>query len=170
MRDIDERHRHRAGLLNLDSIGWSAYVIGLLYSLLGLRSQGALIGAVGLGLVLIFYLRSPLNDLLALDYPKYERAGIGLALAFGLFLFVRLANIAFLFIGAIFFLWGCVSLKRRKIYVGREWRLEDRTCYTRSDHPVRYWLLTLLILSFGIFLLVSLLLTDLWLVYKMRRR
>jgi len=170
MRDIDERRRNRAGLLNLDSIGWSAYVIGLLSSLFGFRSQGALIGAVGLGLVVIFYLRSPLNDLLALDFPKYERVGVGLAVVFGLFLFVRLGNIALVCLGAFFFLWGCVSLKRRKIYVGREWRLEDRTCYTRSDHPVRYWLLTLLFLSFGIFILVCSLLTNLWLVYEMRRR
>jgi hypothetical protein len=154
----------------LDSIGGVVYLIGLLSSLLGFRSQGALIGAVGLGLVVVFYLRDPLNDLLALDHPKYERVGVGIALVFGLFLLVRLGNIALLCIGAIFFLWGCVSLKRRKIYIGREWRLEDRTCYTRSDHPVRYWLLTLLFLSFGIFLLVYLLLTNLWHVYEMRRR
>jgi len=170
MRDIDERRRNRAGLLNLDSIGWSAYVIGLLSSLFGFRSQGASIGAVGLGLVVIFYLRSPLNDLLALDYPKYKRVGIGLAVVFGLFLFVRLGNIALVCLGAIFFLWGCVSLKSRKIYVGREWRLEENTCHSRSDHPVRYWFWTLFHLSLGIFLLVYVLLTDLWLVSEMRRR
>src|SRR5215510_5077589 len=170
MRDIDERRRNRPDLLNLDSIGWSAYVIGLLSSLFGYRSQGALIGAVGLGLVIIFYLRSPLNDLLALDHPKMVRGGIVLAVVFGLFLFVRLGNIASLFIGAIFFLWGCVCLKRRKIYVGGAWRLEDNTCYSRSDHPVRYWLWTLFHLSLGIFLLVYVLLTDLWLVSEMRRR
>ena len=170
MRDIDEIRRNRAGILNLDSIGWFAYVIGLLSSLFGYRSQGALIGAVGLGLVVIFYLRSPLNDLLALDYPKYKRVGIGLAVVFGLFLLVRLGNTALMCLGAILFLWGCISLKRRKIYVGRNWRIEDNTCHSRSDHPVRYWLWTLFYLSFGIFLLVYALLTDLWLVYEMRRR
>jgi len=170
MRDIDERRRNRPDLLNLDSIGWSVYVIGLLSSLFGFRSQGALIGAVGLGLVIIFYLRSPLNDLLALDHPKTVRVGIWLVVVFFLFQFVRLGNISLLCIGAIFFLWGCVCLKRRKIYVGGAWRLEDNTCYSRSDHPVRYWLWTLFHLSFGIFLLVYLLLTNLWLVYEMRRR
>src|SRR5262245_21765294 len=170
MRDIDERRRNRGSLLNLDSIGWFGYVIGLLSSLFGYRSYGAVIGAVVLGLVVIFYLRSPLNDLLSLDYPKTVRVGIVLEVVFGLFLFVRLGHIAGLFLGAAFFLWGCVCLKRRKIYVGGAWRLEDNTCYSRSDHPVRYWLWTLFYLSFGIFLLVYLLLTNLWVVYEMRRR
>ena len=169
MRDIDERRRNRPDLLNLDSIGWSAYVIGLLSSLFGFRSQGALIGAVGLGLVIIFYLRSPLNDLLALD-PKKERLNVGLAVVFGLFLLVRLTGIAFLCIGAFFFLHGCVSLKGRKIYIGSAWRLVDRTCYTQATHPFRYWLWTLFYLSFGNFLLVFLLLTNLWVVYEMRGR
>src|SRR5215510_8084764 len=167
MRDIDERRRNRAGLLNLDSIGWFAYVIGLLSSLFGFRSQGALIGAVGLGLVIIFYLRSPLNDLLALDHPKTLRVGIWLVVALFLFQFVRLVNISVFCIGAISFLWGCVSLKLRKIYVRRQWRLEDCTCHSQSDHPVRYWLWTLFYLSLGIVLLVYLLLTDLWLISEM---
>jgi len=145
-------------------------VIGLLSSLFGHRSQGALIGAVGLGLVTILYLRSPLNDLLALDHPKTVRVGVWMVVVFFLFQFVRLGNISLLCIGAIFFLWGCVSLKRRKIYVGRSWRLEDNTCHSQSDQPVRYWLWTLFHLSLGIFLLVYLLLTNLWLIYEMRRR
>ena len=170
MQEIDEVHRNRFSLRKLDSIGWSGYVVGLLSSLFGFGSHGALIGAVGLGLVIIFYLRSPLNDLLALDYPKQERVNVGLAVVFIVFLFVRLGNIAVLCIGAFFFLHGCVSLKGRKIYIGSAWRLEDRTCYTQATHPFRYWVLTLFYLSFGIFLLVYLLSTNLWLVYEMRRR
>ena len=144
-------------------------MIGLISSLFGFRSQGALIGAVGLGLVIIFYLRSPLNDLLALD-PKKERVNVGLVVVTIVFLFVRLTGIAFLCIGAFLFLHGCVSLKGRKIYIGSAWRLEDRTCYTQATHPFRYWSWTLFYLSFGIFLLVYLLLTNLWHIYEMRRR
>ncbi|HKQ89547.1 MAG TPA: hypothetical protein VJZ77_02610 [Blastocatellia bacterium] len=169
MREIDGRQQNRGAFLNLDSIGLFAYVIGLLSSLFGFRSQGALIGAVGLGLVIIFYLKSPLNDLLALDYRKQERVNIGLAVVFVVFLFARWASIVVFCIGALFFLHGCVSLKGRKIYIGSAWRLEDRTCYTQATHPFRYWLWTLFYLSIGVFLLVYLLLTNLWIISEMRR-
>jgi hypothetical protein len=160
MRDIDERRRNLSGLLNLDSIGWFGYVIGLLSSLFGFRSHGALIGAVGLGLVIIFYLRSPLNDLFALEFSTRERLNIGSLVAFIILLFLKFVGIALLCLGANFFLYGCLSLKRHKIYLGSAWRIEDRTCYTRSDRAFRYWLSTLGLLSLGIILLVSPLLMN----------
>src|SRR5262245_61186560 len=165
MHEIDEGQQNQRGLLKLDLIGWSGYVIGLLTSVLGFRPHGALIGAVGLVLVLIFYLKSPLNDLLALEFSTRERLNIGLLLAFIILLFLKFKGIAVLCLGANFFLYGCLSLKRHKIYLGGAWRLEDRTCYTRSDHAFRYWLWTSGLLLFGIILLVSPLLMNAWFVY-----
>jgi hypothetical protein len=165
MQEIDERRRNRFSPLKSDSIGWSGYVIGLLTSLLGFGSHGALIGAIGLGLVVVFYLRTPMNDLLALEFSTHDRVNIGLGVVFVILLFLKFKGFAVLCLGAIFFLYGCLSLKRNKIYLGSAWRLEDRTCYARSDHTFRYWLWTSGYLLLGVLCLVSPLLINEWFAY-----
>jgi hypothetical protein len=166
MKEVDVKRRDMSGDLQFDVMGWAGYAAGLVVSLLGYKASGAVIGGLSLALVIGFYLRKPVNDCFALGHRRQEKLNVVLLLSFFVLLLVRFAGIAYLCLGANFFLWGCLGLKTQKIYVGSEWRLEERACYTKTAHPIRYWLWTVLALTLGAILLVAPLWKNMWFLYK----
>jgi hypothetical protein len=162
MNEAINNKQNPVGYTQLDLVGWSGYVIGFLLSIWGRHQTGALIAAIGLLWVILFYSRKAVNDLLRLAYKTREQINIVLLISFIILLFLKFRGVAALCLGANFFLYGCLSLKGQKIYVGRQWRLEDRDCYTRNANPGYYWMYTLLFLVLGYILLISPLLLNRW--------
>jgi hypothetical protein len=165
MNKLSEHKQIPIRFLQLDLLGWAGYLIGCFLSIWGRHQTGALLAAIGLVLVIVVYAQKVENDLLSLSYETREMINIILLITFAILLFLRLRGIAAICIGANFFFYGCLSLKGQKIYVGKQWRLEDRDCYTRNANPGYYWLWTLFFLVFGYVLLILPVLMNRWGTY-----
>jgi hypothetical protein len=166
MNEGIDNKQNPVGYTQLDLVGWAGYVIGCLLSISGRHHTGALIAAVGLILVNIFYSQKAANDILRLAYTTRVQIDIVLLIAFIiLFIFLKFRIIAALCLGADFFLYGCLSLKEQKIYVGRQWRIEKRHCYTRNVNPGYYWMYTLFCFVLGYILLIIPLSLNVWVAY-----
>jgi hypothetical protein len=165
MNESSANKQNPIGFTQLDLLGWIGYVIGCFLSIWGKHQTGALLAATGLILVIVFYAQKAANDLLGLAYESGEYLNIVLAIAFFILLFLKFKGIAAICLGAIFFLHGCLSLKGQKIYVGSQWRFEDRKCYTRNANPGYYWMSTLFLLVLGFVLLIIPVLLKRWDAY-----
>lgn len=145
----------------LDLLGWVSYGIGFFFSVSGRPQVGAIMAAIGLTIVIMFYYSKPKKDILKLEYKTREIINNTLLIAFAVFLFLlKSPGLAIFCLGLNFFLFGCLSLKGEKIYVGTQLRLQDRTCYLRKTQPERYWLWTIGFLSLGYLCLIFLLLLN----------
>lgn len=153
----------QAVLQKLDLIGWVGYGVGLSLSIFGVRKESWKIGAISLILISIYYWQKPSFDLLNLQYKNREKINISLLIAFAIFIFLfRFSGLAYLCLGLNFFLYGCLSLKGQRIYLGQQWRLEDRTCYSQSSNSIKYWLWTSGFLLMGLILMIAPLAQNRW--------
>jgi len=106
MNETIDNKQNPVGYIQLDSVGWSGYVIGCLLSIWGRHQTGALIAAIGLILVIIFYSQKAANDFLQLAYKTREHINVVLLIAFIILLFLKFKGIAALCLGAnFFFIW-----------------------------------------------------------------
>ena len=147
----------------LDLFGWIGYGIGFSLSVSGKPQAGSIVATISLISLIGYYSTNPTHDILNLQYKTRERINITLLIAFAIFIFLfKFSGLAIFCLGVNWFLFGCLSLKGQKIYVGQAWKLEHRTCYTSKVNFFRYWLWTSLFLLLGCLFLILPLLANRW--------
>jgi len=149
------REQNSETISALDRVGWTIYLSGLFASFFWDKTIFTLLSAFGLILILMKYFISPQQDLLSLQINRHNRLHWALMLGSILCLITKLNALATFFLGAAFFLFGCLSLKHRIIYLGGRLTIEQGAAYRRESKPIIYWLSTTFFILFGFLLLIG---------------